>query len=949
LPVRAVAKSQIKAQIAQLIQQGKAAVGTSIDSLLVDERSQRLEVRMNDSFGYLPFREENAAQLYTTFRQLLAPLYPNYEVLITALGQPIEQLIPNLYRTKTPRDGARMPVSTQRGNPIVQNMSKPFLPAPNGLFNRNIAVWHSHGWYYEDKLKRWEFQRARSFQTIEDLLPLQFVVPYLAPMLENAGANVFLPRERDTQINEVIVDNAAANSKWQMGVGKGFAVGTLPYSGRENPFLQGNYLQIRTDVNGASAYNWNAQIAETGDYSVYIAYKSLPESANDAHYTVYHAGGKTEFVVNQQIGGGTWIYLGNFKFNKGQNTISLSSQSATPNKIVTADAVRLGGGMGVVARNGLTSGRPKFVEGARYWMQAAGMPDSLVYAVSRDTEYKDDYQGRGEWVNYLKGAPFGPNRNRATKGLGIPIDLSLAWHTDAGLTTNGSTIGTLLIYNSKDAKGVRQFPDGQSRFASRDFSDLLQTQITEDLRKLYDTKWSRRQIWDKDYSEAFRPNVPAALLELLSHQNFTDMKFALDPQYRFDTSRAVYKAMLRFLADQYGFEPIVTPLAPDHLSAELKDQGAELRWKPVEDALESSAKAEQYVVYSRMGEGGWDNGTLVNQPSYRLNSLADGVVYTFKVVALNKGGVSFPSEVLAVGRAKNAKTTALVVNGFDRISSPAILETDSLSGFWNKWDAGVPDNYDIGFVGEQYEFRKRENWRDDDAPGHGASYADYEGKVIAGNTHDFAATHGSAFLANGVSFASASDEALWDGDVTSANYPIMDLILGEEKETMSQKGVMPPRFKAIPTVLQSALKVYLEHGGKLFASGSYIGTDLVAGKPDLNPDVQFAKNTLKMLWRTDHAAKTGNVYAVESNFMPFNTTFAFNTQLRRDLYAAEAPDGIEPIDANGKTLLRYGENNISAAIGVKDKLVLLGFPFEVVTTDADRTRLVQAVLKWLGQ
>ena len=42
---------------------------------------------------------------------------------------------------------------------------------------------------------------------MEDIGPLAFTVPYLVPMLENAGANVFLARERDFQTNEVIVDN----------------------------------------------------------------------------------------------------------------------------------------------------------------------------------------------------------------------------------------------------------------------------------------------------------------------------------------------------------------------------------------------------------------------------------------------------------------------------------------------------------------------------------------------------------------------------------------------------------------------------------------------------------------------------------------------------------------------------------------------------------------------
>ena len=40
---------------------------------------------------------------------------------------------------------------------------------------------------------------------------------------------------------------------------------------------------------------------------------------SDAKYLVFHKGGVTEFKVNQQIGGGTWVYLGTFEFDKGNN------------------------------------------------------------------------------------------------------------------------------------------------------------------------------------------------------------------------------------------------------------------------------------------------------------------------------------------------------------------------------------------------------------------------------------------------------------------------------------------------------------------------------------------------------------------------------------------------------------------------------------------------------
>ena len=85
--------------------------------------------------------------------------------------------------------------------------------------------------------------------------------------------------------------------------------------------------------------------------------------------------------------------------------------------------------MGSIARNGQTSGRPRFTEGARYYLQYAGMPDTLVYKLNDESDYKDDYQSRAEWVNYLKGAPYGPNKDRSVEGLKIPIDLSLAFHS----------------------------------------------------------------------------------------------------------------------------------------------------------------------------------------------------------------------------------------------------------------------------------------------------------------------------------------------------------------------------------------------------------------------------------------------------------------------------------------------------------------------------------------
>ncbi|RKY55748.1 MAG: xanthan lyase, partial [Candidatus Neomarinimicrobiota bacterium] len=438
---------------------------TRIEKVIVDKKLKHIDIYLDRFFSFIPFRQKNTSLIYDVMKKKLGWRFRKYSLTIYSLNKPIEELIPNYFRKDEEKyDWSRIPKEEKRPETIVKNINKPWHPE-NGLYNRNIAIWHSHGWYYNNKKNRWEWQRPRLFQTVEDLLPMSFIIPFIVPMLENAGANVFLPRERDIQTNEVIVDNDSLSCKdsyieifsdssniWHTGESSGFAPGNQPYTIGVNPFKLGTYRFIDSDTIESASVEWIPEIPETGYYAVYISYFHDENNVTDAHYTIYHTAGKTEFQVNQQIGGNTWIYLGEFKFRAGKNPdigkVVLSNKSSEVGKIVTADAVRFGGGMGNVERNRSTSGRPKFVEASRYYLQYAGMPDTLVYSFNGDSnDYKDDYQCRGEWVNYLRGRPFGPNKDRDVKGLGIPIDLSLAFHTDAGITYNDTTVGTLSIYS----------------------------------------------------------------------------------------------------------------------------------------------------------------------------------------------------------------------------------------------------------------------------------------------------------------------------------------------------------------------------------------------------------------------------------------------------------------------------------------------------------------------
>lgn len=955
-----------------------------VDTVVVRDDQGEVEVAFGPGVAERPWRPADVRAFEEQVEEVTTHYFPDLEPVVMVDGVPLRELVPNLYRDATiPRDPDRLPTRREscvdRGGAVfrpdsvlVRSLDRPWS-ACKGLEGMHIALWPSHGWYYEQTLDRWEWQRARLFQTVEDLLPFAFVQPYLLPMLENAGAVVMMPRERDTQTHEVIVDNdpparsARAGDEdsgyreegtWTDALEPGFAVGSPPYVAKENPFRQGT-ARISNDA-GATA-TWTPDIPEDGTYAVTISYAIGPNHTEDARYTVHHAGGVTEFSVNQTMGGRTWVYLGTFRFSSEPGEAKVVLMRGDDNGTLSGDAVRFGGGMGNIARGGTTSGRPRFVEAARYYEQYAGMPDSVYHTtkypleyddndkVDKLDDYQDDYQSRGEWVNYLRGAPLGPNVNQDATGLRIPIDLSLAFHTDAGVTRNDTTVGTLLIYRRLDGFDEPEFPNGVSRLASRDFADILQTQIVEDIRTTYDPAWNRRPIWDKPYSEATRPNVPSALLELLSHQNYLDMRFALDPRFRFDASRALYKGILRYLADAHGFQPVVQPLPVDHFQATIEGEAVRLRWQFVEDPLEPTATRGGYMVYTREGDGGWDNGRLVAGEEAEMPLPESDVVTSYKVVAVNKGGASFPSEILSVGVAEGDEATpVLVVNGFDRVAPPAGIEEGNLLGFWDLEDQGVPDRVDVSYVGSQYNFDQDSEWIDDDQPGHGASRADYETTLIAGNTFDFPAVHGEAILAAGRSFVSASNEAVMDGSVDLGDYEVVDLILGEQKKTPWPKPIREPEFEAFPAALQAPIRAFLASGGGLFVSGAHVGTDLFAGKDTTHADVVFGRDVLHFSWRTDKAASRGDVVAVTDDILQLRDTVFFNTELGPELYAVESPDGLTPADENTHTILRYGVNSISAGIAHRSDhaVVAFGFPFEAVKAEEERNRLMAGVLAY---
>lgn len=932
-----------------------------VKKLNVNAKAKTITLYANFAVSAMPFRPETVERMKREAAEVAAADYPDYKVVIYANGKNIESLVPNAYRAAA--DKGRLAPTNRHPKEFIAYPSRPY-GVTKGLQRRNIALWHSHGWYFDQKEGRWRWQRARYFETVEDKLAASYVLPFLLPMLENAGANVLLPRERDTQPHEIIVDNdndnvnfgslyceTGGDGYFETG-GTGFWQEKDVYPRGESPFGGGSCRLMKTSANAEEAFvEWIPDIPEDGDYWVSVAYPYTAANTSAAHYTVCHAGGQTEVVVNQTMGCGTWIYLGKFRFRKGLNAddgkVVLSNRSKLGG-VAVADAVRFGGGMGCVARgNGIAepavSGRPRHLEAATYWLQWAGAPQEVYFFSEGESDYSDDIASRGLWVNWLNG---GSENAPSEAGLKVPVDIAVGIHTDAGCKAD-TVVGTLGIYTSADGKNTK-YPNGQSRSVSRDLADYVATSFVSDVRCTCAPEWTCRGLWDKAYSESRRPEVPSMLIEMFSHQNYDDMRLGLDPRFKFIACRAIYKGILKFVAEQHGFDYVVQPLPVSDFAAQLFGDTVQLSWRAVRDSLEPTANPTAYVVYTRMDDGGFDNGVLVRDTVCRMAVEADKI-YSYKIVAVNDGGASFPSEILSVCRNSSAKHTVLVVNGFERVSAPEGFATGDFAGFPDWLDDAVPYIDDVSYAGAQHEFRRSEAWLDDDAPGWGASNSDFDTQTVAGNTFDYPIVHGRALRNAGYSFVSCSAKAVERGSVALSDYRAVDWILGEQKQCRFGGDTARWYFKTFSTENQKKITDFCLQGGAFFASGAYVGADLWACGASTEADRYFARTVLKFVWRTDRATQDGRVCGVPSRICGMDGGFDFSHRLNGRQYCVESPDGIEPADPKAATAMRYAQNGVSAAVAYKGiyRTFVCGFPFEALTTDAQRDALMRQVMRFL--
>ena len=903
--------------------------------------------------------------------------------------------------------------SAQSRSPWVTNVSKPHKITA-GLEGRHFSIWPSHGRYYNNKKNIWEWQRPQIFCTTEDLFTQSIVIPFLIPMLENAGANVFVPRERDWQKEECIVDNdiaasgyieTSANDIWNATPRPGYAIPANRIKENSRPFSAGTARMVRsTQTSSISKAYYRPNLKKTGHYAVYVSYQTIDGSVDDAEYIVVHQGQTTKFKVNQQMGSGTWVYLGTFEFDAHStfNNYVMVTNRSSREGFITTDAVRFGGGMGNHERGGKISGLPRAMECSRYWTQYAGAPRSVTCTKGGIDDYSDDINARSLMSNWLSyGSASNPTEeakpiadiiNQDTITLAeaaaqmfldslaknnpdsitaddakkiarniadsvarkpvqqinvvsgkvmlgrVPIDMQLGIHSDAGRADDFSSIyGSLTICTSNFNN--YKLAAGQPRQESYDLAHELLYNAEQDIKKGLG-EWTVRDIWDRNYSETRLPAQTSAIMEVLSHENFADMRMGHDPHFKFVLARSIYKTILKHFARHNGAKAIVQPLTPKNLSVRnLRANILTIAWTPQHDSLEASATPEAYNVYTRIGNNGYDNGVSVGASEYTI-VLKENTIYRFRVTATNKGGESFPTEELIALYNPKAKETVMIVNAFHRLSSPAVIDNDSICGFDLSEDIGLSYGKTLTWVGQQKVFEKKQAGK---TPWLGYSDDSLIGRFTAGNDFNYTYTHAEAIQQAGdYNIVSISSEA-FSKETPTEGISMIDIIFGNEKN--DGHSLLP--YKTFTPQMKDAIEAYRENGGNIIVSGSYITSDMTEDEEK----IWLAKN---LYIEND---------SIERNSMPFgynkNADIVYmNGQkipvyrhVNENHYASVTSDILRHNeDENATPFMTYASGNTAAVAHADQKgcIVAIGFPFECIKNANDRLFVMRNIINYMN-
>src|SRR5665648_1034778 len=132
------------------------------DSLSILPDRHIVQVFYTTPLSFIPVRENEVAHVENSVREALGRKFRNDAIEIYTDHHLLKELVPNSFRASIPVDQNRISGDKSNRIPVVQQSGKE--KPLSGLYNNNIAVWDSHGWYSVS------YTHLRAHETRHDLV-----------------------------------------------------------------------------------------------------------------------------------------------------------------------------------------------------------------------------------------------------------------------------------------------------------------------------------------------------------------------------------------------------------------------------------------------------------------------------------------------------------------------------------------------------------------------------------------------------------------------------------------------------------------------------------------------------------------------------------------------------------------------------------------------------------
>ncbi len=808
-------------------------------------------------------------------------------------------LTPDAAETFSAKSVVQFPpvVTPKVGTPVV-----PSARQPSGALSGRIVFMNSgHGWTFETNAVTpyWRLQRGTALNSMNEDYGNLDQLNFFAAYCFNAGAIVASMRPLGQQTNEVILDNDDAGvtfaGTWNNSSQTTFwgSAGDVPY----------RFASLSATETATATYTPTIPVA--GYYPVYTWVLSGSDRG-DQLYRIRHTGGESQYRVPHHMVGNGWVYLGEYYFNAGSNSLNGSVvisnlRGTATGTVVIADAIRFGNGMGSVNQGGGVSGYPREEENCRYWIKAnLGQGQSAALYEGSGGDESDSWSAPGK---------MSAEMNREASGSFFKR-IHISFHSNAS-TGNPATA---------TSRGVEGLITGSPTPNQVALAQICGQTVNDELVGLgsppLEYAWYDRSsvTYTGGYGEItttyFNSEMDATIIEVAYHDNPSDAALMRDPKVRDAIGRAAMHAVVKYM-NQFDTNDVVPLIYLPEPPADVRAIGktnniVSLTWAaPV--SVANSGAPTNYVIYQSTNGYGFGNPVSVgNVTNFSVSNLIAGQDYYFRVAAANAGGESFPSAVVGCRPPlTSASTKALFVNGFDRFD-----RTTNLKQYLNAQNYIPP-----GPTGDNERVLPR--------------------RV---NAFDYVVPHGKAISAYGMAFDACHHNAVTNDLVALTNYPIVIWESGNESTG----------DESFSSAEQTKVTAFLTNGGSLFVSGSEIGWDLDRPSGPTTADRNFFHNQLHAYYVAD-SSSSWNFNANNTSLFAGNTSDVFDDG-SRGIYMVGYPDVIAPTNYGTLSAITYSNVASGAAAIVYNgtagggKVVYLAFPFETITSATARNAYMASVL-----